>query len=164
MCKDFSLYTDFVRIFSLVDITPFFSVLLLPKVSIILTNALNKNCIELNFLQKTQRAHVFISSSSRAKGHQIFVNFEILLTLGLNAAKSTDYIEKYFNQKLSKVIFPTKTSLSAYVFFLSSGSRLFQRFANPIPARYIFKMANFWKLLALLLGENDICAYTIRFL
>ncbi len=39
-----------------------------------------------------------------------------MFILGLNAAKSTDYIEKCFNQKLSKVIFATKTSLSAYVY------------------------------------------------
>ncbi len=41
---------DFVSIFSLVDIRPLFSVLLLPKVPIVLTNVLNKNCIKFNFL------------------------------------------------------------------------------------------------------------------
>ncbi len=37
-------------------------------------------------------------------------------TLGLNAAKSTNYIEKYFKQKLCKIIFPTKNSMDAYVY------------------------------------------------
>ncbi len=64
--------------FLLVDIRPLFSVLLLPKVPIVLTNALNKNCIELNFLQKTQWVYGFISSRSGASVHQRFVNFEIL--------------------------------------------------------------------------------------
>ncbi len=33
------------------------------------------------------------------------------VTLGRNVSKSIDYIEKYFNQKLSKIKFPTKTLL-----------------------------------------------------
>ncbi len=48
-----ALCTDFVRIFLLVDIRSLFSVHLLPKVPTVLKNALNKNYIELNFLQKT---------------------------------------------------------------------------------------------------------------
>ncbi len=35
-------------------------------------------------------------------------------TLGLNAAKITDYIEKYFLQKLRGIKFPTKNSLNAH--------------------------------------------------
>ncbi len=57
-----------VRIFSLVDIRPLFPVLLLPKVPIVLTYALNKNCIKLNFLKRSQWAHVFTSSRSGARG------------------------------------------------------------------------------------------------
>ncbi len=56
--------------FSLVDISPLFSVLLLPKVLIVLTNALNKNCIKFNFLEKSQWAHALISSTSGARRHQ----------------------------------------------------------------------------------------------
>ncbi len=65
---------DFVRIFSLVDIRPLFSVLLLPKVPIVLTIASNKNCIKLNFLKKSQWAHVFISSRSGARRQQRLLN------------------------------------------------------------------------------------------
>ncbi len=34
-------------------------------------------------------------------------------TLGLNAAKIIDYIEKWFNQKLRKIKFPAKNSVPA---------------------------------------------------
>ncbi len=49
ICEDFS---PCVLVFSLVDIRPLFSVLLLPKVLIVLKNGLNKNCIKLKFLKK----------------------------------------------------------------------------------------------------------------
>ncbi len=39
-----------------------------------------------------------------------------IFTLGLNIAKSTNYIEECFDQKLSKIKFPTKTLLDAYVY------------------------------------------------
>ncbi len=85
-----------------------------PKVPIV--NAPKKNCIKLIFLQKTRLVRVFISFRNVAGAHQRFAIFEIvhwngnvyLGTLKLSAAKSTDYIEKCFNQKLSKVKFPTK--------------------------------------------------------
>ncbi len=44
------------------------------------------------------------------------LEWESMFTLGLNAAKSNDYVDKCFNQKLSEIIFPTKTSLIAYVY------------------------------------------------
>ncbi len=117
----FSLCIDFVQIFFPVDIKLLFSVLLLPEVPIVLTNVLNKNYIKIKFLQKIHWEHVFISSRSGARGHQRFVNFEIvhwnsMFTLELNAVVSTDYIEKCFHQKISKIEFPTKTLLSAYVY------------------------------------------------
>ncbi len=50
-------------------------------------------------------------------------------TLGLNAAKSTDCIEKCFKQKSYKIKFPTKLSVGAYIYPPpSSGARGFQRF------------------------------------
>ncbi len=36
--------------------------------------------------------------------------------LGLNAAKSTNYIEKYFSQKLFDIKFPTKNTVGAYLY------------------------------------------------
>ncbi len=68
-----------------------------------------------------------------------------MFTLGLNTAKSTHYIEKWFNKKLSKIIFPTKISWIAYVYLLPSGAKELQRFTIPIPVHYILKMANPWR-------------------
>ncbi len=42
--------------------------------------------------------------------------------LGLNAAKSTDYIGKCFNQMLSKIKFYTKNSVDAYFYLLQERS------------------------------------------
>ncbi len=46
----------------------------------------------------------------------IALEWESRLFLGLNIAESTDYIVKFFNQKLSKIKFPTKTLLGSYVY------------------------------------------------
>ncbi len=46
---------------------------------------------------------------------------------------------------------------------LTSGARELQRFAIPILAHHILKMANHWKPLAPLLGEIDICSHPVRF-
>ncbi len=54
LCTDLYIFFPCVRIFSLVDIRPLFLELLLPKVPIVLKNALKKSCIKLNFLEKTQ--------------------------------------------------------------------------------------------------------------
>ncbi len=50
------------------------------------------------------------------------INYNVLVwesrfTLGLNASKSTDCIEKCFKQKLYKIKFPLKNSVGAYVYF-----------------------------------------------
>ncbi len=37
----------------------------------------------------------------------------VFLTLGQNAAKISDYIEKYIKQKLHRIKFPTKNSVEA---------------------------------------------------
>ncbi len=94
----------------------------LPKVPIVLTNVSNKNCIKLNFLQKSEWVHTRLyTPRSGAGGTKIShfwnnaLEWESKFTLGLNVGKSTDYIEKYFNQKLSKIKFPAKTLLGAYV-------------------------------------------------
>ncbi len=58
---------------------------------------------ELNFLQKTQWKHISISFRSRTRRLERLPVFKYNVleqksgfTLGLNAAKSTDYIKKYF--------------------------------------------------------------------
>ncbi len=88
---------------------------MLPKAPIVLKNALNKNCIKLNFQQKTQLPHVFISHWSGARGQQRFVIFNIIhgnWKLGSFSAERCQkyqlYSKKCFCQKLFKVKFPTK--------------------------------------------------------
>ncbi len=44
------------------------------------------------------------------------LEWESRFTLGLNAAKSIDYAEKGFKQKLSEIKFPTKYSVDAYFY------------------------------------------------
>ncbi len=41
---------------------------------------------------------------------------QITFTLGLNAAKNTDYMEKRFKLKLFRIKFSTKKSVGAYVY------------------------------------------------
>ncbi len=56
-----------------------------------------------------------------------FVKYNVLewesrFILGLTAAQSTDYIKKYFNQKLFRIKFPTKNSDGAYLYLLQEWS------------------------------------------
>ncbi len=48
------------------------------------------------------------------KYERIRVRIEFFWEFNLISAKNSDYIEKYFKQKLSKIKFPTKNSLDAY--------------------------------------------------
>ncbi len=81
---------------------------MLRKVRMILKNALNKNCSELNFLQKTQWTQISTSSRSGARGlHRLsFLKYynvlesESRFTLGLKAAKNADYIKKMLQTKI----------------------------------------------------------------
>ncbi len=50
------------------------------------------------------------------------LKWETRFTLGLNAAKSTDYNKTYFKQKLFGIKFPTKNSLDAYPCLLQEWS------------------------------------------
>ncbi len=43
---------------------------MLQKLLIIWKKASSKNCLELDSLQKSQRAHMFIYTQSRARGHE----------------------------------------------------------------------------------------------
>ncbi len=68
---------------------------MLQKIPIISKNSSNKNCSELNFLQKTQWTHVSISSRNEATGFQrlpLLKYYHVLewksrLALGLNVKK-----------------------------------------------------------------------------
>ncbi len=95
----------------------------LQKIPNVLKNASKENCIKLNFLQKTLWVHVFISSMGGARGHQKFAVVEIMHRYGkvsslwrLNAAESTDCIEKCFKQKLYKIKFPRKNFVGARLY------------------------------------------------
>ncbi len=76
----------------------------------------------LNMLQKTQWAHVFISSRKGAReqlGFAFFWNnaleWESRFTLEMNGAKNTDCIEQCFKQKLAKIKFSPKNTMVASV-------------------------------------------------
>ncbi len=51
----------------------------LQKILIILKNASNESCAELNFLQKTHWKHISIYSRSGARRFQRYAVFELLL-------------------------------------------------------------------------------------
>ncbi len=138
-----NFFQQCVRISFLVDIRPLFSVLLLPKVPIVLKNALNKNRIALNFLQKTW-AYVFISSRSGARGHQRFVNFEIVhwngkvcSLYGWMPPKVSIISKNALIKSCPKLCFIQKPHWVHMSIFLSSGVRELQGFAIPIPVHYI---------------------------
>ncbi len=75
-----------------------------PKIRITRQKASNKSCLELNFIQKSPRAHMSISPTSGAREFQRSVclksynvqKWEIRFTLGQNAAKNTHYMKKSF--------------------------------------------------------------------
>ncbi len=100
-------------------------------------NALNKNCLEWNFQQKTPWTQFSIPPRSGVKGLQrlqVLKYYEVLeweswLTLGLNSAKSTDCIEKCTKQKLGKIKFSQKTWWAHVLISPKSGARGQQRFA-----------------------------------
>ncbi len=83
----------------------------------------SKSCLELNFLQKSQWAHMFISHWSGVKELErlILLKYynvqkqQIRFTLRQNTAKNTDYMEKVFKLKLFRIKFPTKKSVGAYI-------------------------------------------------
>ncbi len=61
-------------------------------------------------------------SQSGAREHQRFAIFEIMQwnkklgSFRAECSKSTDYIEKCFDQKLFKIKFPTKNTVDAYLY------------------------------------------------
>ncbi len=80
---------------------------ILQKLPIISKKCSNKSCWELNFVQKIQWMHMFISIRSGAWGlerltcfkYHIVLKWESRFTLRLNAAKITDCIKKLFKLK-----------------------------------------------------------------
>ncbi len=75
---------------------------MLLKIRVSPKKASNKSYSELNFVQKSLRAHVSISLQSGARGlkgliwlkYYIVLNRQITFNLGLNTAKSTHPIKK----------------------------------------------------------------------
>ncbi len=99
----------------------------LPQLPILLKNASNKSCWALNFVQKSKWVHMSISPKRGVKDLQRLISFkcykvlkwESRFTLGLNAAKNTDYIKKSFKEKLFWIKFSIKNLVSAYVYLSS---------------------------------------------
>ncbi len=97
----------------------------LPTILIISQNASNKSCLKLKFLPKNSvDSYLYLPQgwSYRAPNICHFLNDDNVLkwrgrfTLMLNAAKSTDFIEKCVKQKLYKKKFPTRISVGACVY------------------------------------------------
>ncbi len=94
------------------------------KINDYIKNGLSKSGWELNFLQKTQWAHMYIFPRNGAKELQGFICFKCYivpkgksrLTLGLNTAENTDYVQNFFKEKLFWIKFFTKSSMGACVF------------------------------------------------
>ncbi len=71
---------------------------MLPKILITSKKASNKSCLELNFIQKNQRAHISVSPQSGARGcegliqlkYYIVLKRQITFNLGLNTDKNTE--------------------------------------------------------------------------
>ncbi len=82
-------------------------------------------------------------------------------TLSLNAAKNSNYIEKYFKPKLSKIKLCTKTQRMRITISPRSGDRGRQTFAIFEILFTGVGMANLWRSLAPLLGEIEICLHWV---
>ncbi len=91
------------------------------KILIILKNASNESCAELNFLRKTS-ASISLSTPGMelvSKDLPFLKYYNALewgskFTIGLNTAKNIDYIEKCFKRKLRRIKFPTKNKLKYF--------------------------------------------------
>ncbi len=103
---------------------------MLQKIPIISKNASNKNYCKLNFLQITHWMHIFISPRRGAGGSKdsyfrniiMYWYMKIDSHKGWTRQKITDYIKKFFKQKLLRIKFPTKNSMDAFI-FISPRSR-----------------------------------------
>ncbi len=75
---------------------------MLPKIRMMSKISSNKSCSELNFIQKSQWAHIFLKREARGLERLIRLKYynkekwQITFTLWLNTAKNIDHIEKSF--------------------------------------------------------------------
>ncbi len=93
-----------------------------PKSSNYIKKCFKQKLSKIKFFTKNScDANLYLAQewSYRAPNIRHFLNNALVwkstFSLGLNAVKSINYIEKYFNQKLSKIKFPTKNSVGAYL-------------------------------------------------
>ncbi len=83
----------------------------LPKIRFTSKKVSNKCCLELNFVQKCQRAYVSICPWSGARGlerliqlkYYVVLKRQITINLGLNAAKNMHYIKKKGSSKSDSI-------------------------------------------------------------
>ncbi len=96
----------------------------LKKILITSKNSSNESCPKLNFLQKAQWKHIFIYPGVELWSFKDVpclkyyntLKWESRFTLGPNAAKNIDYIEKWFKWKLRKIKHPTENLVEAYLY------------------------------------------------
>ncbi len=91
---------------------------MLQQIPIISKNASNKNCSELNFLEKNS-VYIYLNllqKWSYGAPKIATIETERRITLELNPAKNSDYIRKYV-KKLFRIKFPPKNSAGAYLYF-----------------------------------------------
>ncbi len=75
----------------------------------------SEKCVELKFHRIKFPGRIFLSTSGVELGGSKDLKMR-KLTLWLNGAKNTDYIEIYFKQKLWIVKFPKRNLLGAYLY------------------------------------------------
>ncbi len=105
------------------------------KIAIIWKKASSKSCLELNSLQKSQRAHMSTSPRSGVRGLQwlIWLKYynvqkrQITFTLWLDTAKNTDYMEKTSDKSCLELNFLQKSQWAHMSTFPQSGTRGLQR-------------------------------------
>ncbi len=91
------------------------------KLQKILIISKNDSNTKFNFLQKLSKSVSLSTTGVELGGIKDmsclkYYNTLRQFTLGLNAAKNIDYIEKWFKRKLCKIKFLTKYSVEAYLY------------------------------------------------
>ncbi len=90
----------------------------------------HKSCVELNFVQKTQRSLSLCLTEVQFGASK---NFEFLTYYnalggentyisGLNAAKNIEHIEKCIKRKLHRIKFRTRNSMDVYLYLYQEWS------------------------------------------
>ncbi len=101
------------------------------KIRITRKEASNKSCLELNFIQKSPRVHMSVSSQSGARGikrltwlkYVIVLKCQITFNLRLNTAKNTHHTKKASIKSSSELNFVQKSPRAHMFISPKSGGR-----------------------------------------